>query len=80
VNKRERTAAKVRLFLNFMDREPDSEPMWMTAGMTLTWGDLRALAEYEGAEEPAIYDLDLNPRMVAIAKAEREERNRREGL
>lgn len=39
--------AKTRAFLKVNQERPrpDTEPMWMTGGICITWGDLRRLAE-----------------------------------
>lgn len=43
---RTQIAERVRAFLSLSDKWPDEEPLWMTGGIVLTWGDLRILADY----------------------------------
>jgi hypothetical protein len=41
------TQERLRAFLSHNDDFADEAPMWMCAGIRVTWGDLRVLADYE---------------------------------
>ena len=64
------TRKRVHHFLDLSERFDDSEPMWVTNGIGLTWGDLRVLAGYGTYAQ---LDEEINPAMIALARAEEAE-------
>ena len=45
------TATKIRAFLDGGNDFPDTFPMWSMGGVTLTWGDLRAISDYNQGQQ-----------------------------